>query len=363
MTKSEKICEDLGKMYFFKEMVKSDLIYISEGKDEKELADIILRVGNFILPIQIKEKTSNSNDDIVKWLNNKVYKKAKQQTKETCQQILKEIKFKNSINSDILNDIENCNIIPIIIFDIQNEITKYKKIYISSNSDLLIHIFNIKDFKKMCEMLIAPMEMVRYLEERKYYVNYSLLTYEQTEKIVLVKNEQEENMLIFYIQKYDLNIEEENQLKLLKFNAYLSLFEEHCIKNKNEYKIFIKKLSNFYVKKIYCFIDRIDLIIEKGNKKQLYWNSYIVDDQQSILFISLPREKYNIQFIGFIGNLFMYNFKINNVLIIINSAISNDVYELDFALRQYDVLNEDIYIDAINLGYYNVWNNTVDKEI
>lgn len=361
MTKSEKICEELGRMYFFKEMIKSDLIYISENKEEKELADIILRVGNFIIPIQIKEKTNNNEID--KWLNNKVYKKAKQQTKETCHQILKKINFKSDINFDILDNINNCTIIPIIIFDIQNAILKYKRVYVSSNFDLMIHIFNINDFKKMCEMLISPMEMIRYLDERKQYINYSLLTYECGEKLIIAKNDQEESMLTFYIQKYDLDINYENKLKLLKFNTYLSLFEEHCINNKKEYKIFIKKLSSFFVKKIYCFIDRIDLIIEKGNKKQLYWNSYIIDDQQSILFISLPKEKCNVQFINFIGNLFMYHFKINNVLLIINSAISNDVYELDFALCEYDDLNEDIYIDAINLGYYDVWSNTVDKEI
>ena len=362
MTKSEKICEDLGKMYFFKEMVKSNLIYISEAKEEKELADIILRVGNFIIPIQIKEKINNDTD-IDKWLNNKVYKKAKKQTKETCRQIMEKIKFKDNNNSDILDNIEKCIIIPIIIFDIQDITVKYKKNYISSNSDLLIHVFNIKDFKKMCDMLIAPMEMIRYLEERKQYINYPLLSCELMEKMILVKNEQEEDMILFYIEKYNLKISDENKLKLLKFNTYLSLFEEHCINNKNEYKIFIKKLSCFFVKKIYHFIDRIDLIIEKGNKKQFYWNSYIIDNEQSVLFISLPREKYNVQFITFISNIFMYNFKINSVLSIISYSISDDMYELDFALCEYDKENESLYVEANNQGYSDVWKHKIEDKI
>ena len=54
MTKSEKLCESLGNLFFFKEMVKSNLIYITDTKEEKELADIILRVDNFIIPMQIK---------------------------------------------------------------------------------------------------------------------------------------------------------------------------------------------------------------------------------------------------------------------------------------------------------------------
>lgn len=37
MTKSEKICKKLGNLYFYKELVKSDLLYITEQNEEKEL--------------------------------------------------------------------------------------------------------------------------------------------------------------------------------------------------------------------------------------------------------------------------------------------------------------------------------------
>ena len=115
MTKSEKLCESLGNLFFFKEMVKSNLIYITDTKEEKELADIILRVDNFIIPMQIKEK-DNEEYDLTKWLNNKVYKKAKQQIKISCKELKEKINFKDSTNNDILEDIDSCTIIPIIIF-------------------------------------------------------------------------------------------------------------------------------------------------------------------------------------------------------------------------------------------------------
>ena len=84
MTNSEQICSELGKLYFFKELEKSDLVYIDEADNqEKELADIILRVGNYIFTIQIKEMDDTSKD-IQKWLDKKVYRNAKNQTKETC---------------------------------------------------------------------------------------------------------------------------------------------------------------------------------------------------------------------------------------------------------------------------------------
>lgn len=63
MTQSEQICSELGKLYFFKELEKSNLVYInSDNNQEKELADTILKVGNNIFTIQIKEMNDTSKD-------------------------------------------------------------------------------------------------------------------------------------------------------------------------------------------------------------------------------------------------------------------------------------------------------------
>ena len=35
MTKSEEICKKLGNLYFFKELVKSNLLYITDKKEEE----------------------------------------------------------------------------------------------------------------------------------------------------------------------------------------------------------------------------------------------------------------------------------------------------------------------------------------
>lgn len=63
--------------------------------------------------------------------------------------------------------------------------------------------------------------------------------------------------------------------------------------------------------------DRLNIIIKKGFSKEMYWNSYIISDNHNLLFISLPKENYNIEFIDFISNVFMYNFKLNKVLLVI----------------------------------------------
>ena len=360
MTNSEHICSELGKLYFFKELEKSDLIYFNdEDNQENELADTILRVGNYIFAIQIKEMDDTSRD-IQKWLDKKVYRNAKNQTKETCKQIFENIRFKNKENADILDDINNCIIIPIIIFDIKEKKIKYQKIYETKDGQLLIHIFDLKDFKYLCEKIICPMEMVRYIDERKNYVSSPMITLEKDDQIMIAKTESEKAMLELYCKKYDLDKIE--IIKLLKFNTYLTLFEDHCINNKNNYKIMIKKMSQFYAGKIDCFIERLDLIIEKAFKNEWYCNSYIIDKQQCVLFMSVPKDKLDMGYINFISNLFMYKFGIRNVLTIICHATTKDNYELDFALVEYDDIDEKIFEEALNKEYLNFWNTKLNKK-
>lgn len=360
MTNSEQICSELGKLYFFKELEKSDLLYtVDDEKQERELADIILRVGNYILTVQIKEMEDVSKD-INRWIDKKVYKVAKNQTKETYREIFRNIRFKNPENEDILENIEKCEIIPIIIFDIKDKTVEYKRIYETQNEKLVINIFELKDFKMLCEKVIAPMEMIRYIIERKEYIKYSIITIEKEEKLVLTKTNSEGGMIEYYYQKYDLDQVDKN--KLIKFNTYLSLYEKHCINNKEQYKIMIKTMSQFLAHKISCFIERLDMIVEMSFKKQEYCNSYMIDDQQSVLFMTLPKEKFDINFVDFISNLFMHKFNIKNVLTIISYAIDNDKYELDFALVEYDYINKKIYEEALKKDYANLWNTKLTKK-
>ncbi len=360
MTNSEQICSELGKLYFFKELEKSDLVYIDEADNqEKELADIILRVGNYIFTIQIKEMDDTSKD-IQKWLDKKVYRNAKNQTKETCKRIFYDIKFKNTENRDILDNVDKCTIIPIIIFDVKEKEIKYKKIYETKDGKLLIHIFDLKDFKYLCQKIICPMEMVRYIDERKNYVRLPIVSLKKDNQIMVVKTWNEKAMIDLYYKKYDLDKIE--RIKLLKFNTYLALFEEHCVNNKDNYEIMIKKMSQFYARKIDCLIERLDLIIEKAFKDEWYYNSYIIDNQQCVLFMSIPKDKLDINYINFISNLFMHKFKIKNVLTIISHAITKDNYELDFALVDYDEIDSKLFEETLNKNYLNFWDTKLNKK-
>ncbi len=362
MTNSEQICGELGKLYFYKELVKSNLIYTIKDekyKQERELADTILRVGDYIFTIQIKEM-EDTNKDILEWLDSKVYKKAKNQMKKTYEEIFKNIKFKDPENADIIENIERCTIIPIIIFDIKEKRVNYEKTYKTKDGKLLIHILDLKDFKTLCGNLISPMEMVRYLNERKEYLKNPIIKIVIDDQIIIAKRESEESMLELYRKKYELDKIQIDQL--IKFNTYLTLLEKHCIKNNEDYRIMIKIMSQFNAGKIEGFIERLDLIIEKAFKNEWYYNSYIIDEQQSILFVSAPKEEVNIEYIDFISNLFMHKFKIKKVLTIISYAIKNGDYELDFALITYDENNKKLLEEALNSDFSKLWNTKLIKK-
>lgn len=356
MTKSEKICEKLGNLYFFKELVKSNLVYITDKYEENELADVLMRVDNHILVIQIKEKEINSLNSIENWLKNKVYKVAKNQIKFSAKEITKKITFKENKNVDILDDIDNCDIVPIIIFDVGNQNVMYNKYCRSESLNIEINVFNIIDFEIVCKQLIAPMEIIRYLKERINYSTKNITMYSENGKNVIVKNVSESSIIDFYKEIHNLEYTDKNIDKLAIFNNYLNLFDEHCISNKEQYKIFIKYLSSLYAKEIYCFIDRINLIKQTSLSNKIYFNSYMISNKHHILFLSLPQKKFDVNFINFISNIFMYYFNVRNVLSIICHSIDSKNYELDFALIEYDSNNEEYYNELDNKGEIeNIW--------
>ena len=58
----------------------------------------------------------------------------------------------------------------------------------------------------------------------------------------------------------------------------------------------------------------------------------------------------------------MYKFGIRNVLTIICHATTKDNYELDFALVDYDDIDEKIFEEALNKEYLNFWNTKLNKK-
>ena len=56
MTNSEKLLSSFSEDFFYKELVYTDLKFVSEGGTEIELADLIINLEDVMLAIQLKER-------------------------------------------------------------------------------------------------------------------------------------------------------------------------------------------------------------------------------------------------------------------------------------------------------------------
>ena len=75
---SERLLDAFSELYFYKELVQSNLHFTLEGSTEKEVADLLINVGDFIIAIQLKarnekEQTFDEQQEL-KWLTSKCRK-------------------------------------------------------------------------------------------------------------------------------------------------------------------------------------------------------------------------------------------------------------------------------------------------
>ena len=55
VNETEKILSAFAQMYFFKELVQNRLQFTEQGSTEKEVADLLLNLGDIIIAIHIAE--------------------------------------------------------------------------------------------------------------------------------------------------------------------------------------------------------------------------------------------------------------------------------------------------------------------
>lgn len=168
---SEKLLSAFSEVYFYKELVQSNLCFISEGETEKEVADLLVNIGDFIIAIQLKarnlEEQSNDLEKELRWLTSKC-KVAKRQVKESIKYIKsgKLPSFKNGRNQSIYLT-SDAEIIPLVVF-INKEIgNDYPHVLFKhSDTGMDINCMSFGDFQKMCKLLFTPMEVIQYLKWR-----------------------------------------------------------------------------------------------------------------------------------------------------------------------------------------------------
>lgn len=232
MNDSEKILSAFSEMHFYKELVLDNLHFTPESSTEKEVADLLINGGDFIIAIQLKarnerEKTDDSEQEL-KWLTKKC-KEAKRQVKESIAYISSGNlpAFENKRNRTVQLS-ASTEIVPLVIFMNNTIESNYPHILLKhSDEGMDINCMSFSDFQQMCRVLLSPMEIKEYLKWRLLFFqkngNVNISTYlNNNDNITLVKPLQREALAYqFVVENYGVEEDQERKLYVEAFRDML----------------------------------------------------------------------------------------------------------------------------------------------
>jgi len=157
---------------FFKEFTYSKNKFKSPNKQELELADSFVWLGEFLFIFQVKDRHDSTGGTEENWFKNKVLKSAVRQIKDSLRYLSEfdEIPVINHRGHQI-NVAETRKLIPkkIIVYNPSNDFPEHLKLqkFYKSKKCGEIHLFNTEDYYWICKFLITPFEIDEYLTFRE----------------------------------------------------------------------------------------------------------------------------------------------------------------------------------------------------
>jgi len=302
MTQSENIVSQINSNVFFKEFTFSKNDFKELDTNQKlEFADNVVWLDKLFFIYQIKERDTNSTDNI-KWFENKVLKKAVKQIKSTLNyiSIYPEIIIENEKGHklDITKAKECEDPKKIIIYSPSDNFPESKrnlKFYESSEIGL-IHLFHSEDYYWICKYLITPAEVEEYLNFREdlflfdkersnvlpeqYFLGHFLETLDadhfDSAYITNLKNHKPD------IQQFDISHIIENFSKNIKLINY-----------QTEYYPIIEEIAKLNRSELIEFKKRISLSIENSEKEEITipYRIYLPSTDCGFVFIPLHSSK------------------------------------------------------------------------
>lgn len=273
---SEEILSAFAKLYFFEELVHDSLQFTPTESCEKEVADLLLNLGDVIVAIQLKWRNDKSATDSeakeIKWLGKKC-KDAKSQVKESIGYIRSGTlpAFSNGRNQSIsLNS--DAKIIPLVIF-MNKGIKKYDHVLRKHSEDGMdINCLSFEDFQKMCEALITPIEIVEYLEWRlQFYENngpVDFMMYEAADGTVTFTKPKNNEALAyqFLAEEYGIQQSQELEMYIQAFRDFLHRLPDHTVVKSEEIADYemVRFFAHFNRQEIKPFIERLHLAVDKA---------------------------------------------------------------------------------------------------
>lgn len=301
MNDSEKILSAFSELRFYKELVLDNLHFTPENSTEKEVADLVINGGDFIIAIQLKarneqDKTTDPEQEI-KWLTKKC-KEAKKQVKESIAYIHSgELPaFENKRNQRVQLS-ASTEVIPFVVFMNDNIGNNYPHILLKHSEDGMdINCMSFSDFQKMCEALLSPMEIVEYLKWRlDYYqkngeVNISIFM-DDKDNLTLVKPTQGEVLSYQFIaEQYGIENDQERFVYVEAFTDMLHKLPSRVVyesEHNSSYPL-ILFFAHFNRLEIKEFVERVNRSLKAAQEKNFTICGSLrnVEQRYAIFFVS-----------------------------------------------------------------------------
>lgn len=279
VNETEKVLSAFAQMYFFKELVQDQLQFTEDGSTEKEVADLLLNLGDIIVAIQLKarsdaDKTEDQEKEI-KWLNHKC-KDAKKQVKDSIMHIRTGNlpAFENERGQYISID-PDANIIPLVIFMNEDIGDKYDYVLRKHSEDGMdINCLSFQDFQTICKELLTPIEIVEYLRWRlSFYqnngnVNISIFTGDDDSVLFTKPASGEALVHQFLAEQYGIKHAKEMEPYVAPFQWMLHNLPERVVAESidNSSYPMILFFSHFDRTEIKAFEERISRALESAKR-------------------------------------------------------------------------------------------------
>lgn len=276
---TEKILSAFAQIYFYKELVQDYLKFTKDGSTEKEVADLLLNLGDVIVAVQLKARNEadKTNDPMteIKWLNHKC-KDAKKQVKDSIAYIRSGSlpTFPNKRSQKIIVD-SDADIVPLVIFMNEDIGNNYEHVLRKHSKDGMdINCLSFQDFQTVCNELLTPIEIVKYLKWRlEFYQrngNVNISIFIGNDDTILLTRPASGEALIhqFLAERYNILAAKEMEPYVRSFQRMLQNLPERVVaesEDDSSYPI-ILLFSHFDRVEIKAFKERVDRALDAAKK-------------------------------------------------------------------------------------------------
>lgn len=347
MNDSEEILSAFSELYFYKELVQSNLYFTPARDTEKQAADLLINAGDFIIAIQLKSRNENQKtadkEQELKWLIRQC-KDAKRQVKESIAYIMSgELpSFENGRQKKIwvASDAE---IIPLVVFMNDSIGDDYPHILCRhSDKGMDINCLSFVDFQKMCRVLLTPIEIKQYLSWRlEYFRKYgrvNISIFEDYNSIRIVKPTCRESLVHQFIyERYGMASEQKSKTYATDFSEMLQKLPEKVViesVDDSSYPI-ILFFSHFDRLEIEKYVDRISKALNyaKEEKYTIVGSLRNIEQKYVIVFVS-THDGYAID-MKYLEKIARKKGDFDTLLQVYCYWESSEEFRIDFCLKDY----------------------------